>query len=156
MGGGIGGGMGAEFDLMAPSPLMPSASNLTAAAAAPSLSGGAPNRAAPAAPSSPLEDPCMGLLEVSTWAERNQNLRALLSTLHEVTPARWGWEKLSIANLVVDADVLKAYRRAATVVHPDKLTGAMRQRGLPEPTDKERERGHDVFRALKRAQSAFS
>lgn len=57
------------------------------------------------------------------WIEgKERNIRALLSTLHTVL---WEdeerWKPVSMADLVTPDQVKKFYRRAALVVHPDKV-----------------------------------
>eukprot|EP00026_Physarum_polycephalum_P003421 Phypoly_transcript_03432.p1 GENE.Phypoly_transcript_03432~~Phypoly_transcript_03432.p1 ORF type:complete len:688 (+),score=155.49 Phypoly_transcript_03432:186-2249(+) len=61
---------------------------------------------------------------INNWASRGgraSNLRALLSTLHEVIWVDSGWDALSLADLVTTAQVKKAYHRANLIVHPDKV-----------------------------------
>eukprot|EP00727_Mastigamoeba_balamuthi_P007490 m51a1_g3361 putative tyrosine-protein phosphatase auxilin-like (656) ;mRNA; r:439603-441842 len=68
--------------------------------------------------------------EVKAWASRGGrqgNMRALLSSLHEVLWEDSGWTPVSLADLVDQAKVREAYRKAVTVVHPDKVTGKDRQ-----------------------------
>jgi hypothetical protein len=160
------GGLGdlATFDLLAPSPLLPGS---TASRASPFVATAEASTASScAAASAPLvqpdpaetQDSPTELLkeeDVETWTAKHGNLRALLSTLHEVLPrgwaaasANWGWEPLALSAIIDGTAALEAYRRAAVVVHPDKL----RARGR---SPQEQARGQAIFTALKRAQVDF-
>lgn len=62
-------------------------------------------------------------MQILDWIEgKERNIRALLSTLHTVL---WEdeerWKPVSMADLVTPEQVKKFYRRAALVVHPDKV-----------------------------------
>lgn len=62
-------------------------------------------------------------MQILDWIEgKERNIRALLSTLHTVL---WDdedrWKPVSMAELVTPEQVKKFYRRAALVVHPDKV-----------------------------------
>jgi hypothetical protein len=62
--------------------------------------------------------------KIQNWAQRGgrqNNLRSLLSTLHEVIWVDSGWDALSLAELVTPIQVKKAYLRANKIVHPDKI-----------------------------------
>lgn len=62
--------------------------------------------------------------KINNWAQRGgrqNNLRSLLSTLHEVIWVDSGWDALSLAELVTPVQVKKAYLRANKIVHPDKI-----------------------------------
>jgi hypothetical protein len=52
---------------------------------------------------------------------RQDNIRALLSTLHTVLWEGSGWKQPGMADLVEAKHVKKAYMRANLVVHPDKV-----------------------------------
>jgi hypothetical protein len=61
---------------------------------------------------------------INNWASRGgrqNNLRSLLSTLHEVIWVDSGWDALSLTDLITPAQVKKAYIRANLIVHPDKV-----------------------------------
>jgi len=80
-----------------------------------------------------------------SWHEEGgTNLRALLASLHTVVPAGSAnsWEKTSLADLVSDATVKRAYQRSLLAVHPDKL---------PPPA---REAGQQIFDTLRDAWGA--
>lgn len=67
-----------------------------------------------------------------SWHEEGgTNLRALLASLHTVAPAGStnSWEKTSLADLVSDATVKRAYQRSLLAVHPDKLPPTAREAG---------------------------
>lgn len=134
------------MDLLAPTPLLAGRSSPIVAleSLAPPAPAPPPRRCR--ASEEPPEEPPLATVEA--WAEKNQNLRALLSTLHEVTPRAWGWEPKALAALIDTKAAHEAYRRAACVVHPDKLIGD----GRPQ---EEQERGQAIFRALRRAQGEF-
>lgn len=160
--GGLGGS--ATFDLLAPSPLLPGSTASRASpfvasvdAAAPSGTGSAaaPTHVPPSAPLSGVPGEQFDEEVIRAWAEKHGNLRALLSTLHEVLPqgwaavsVSWGWEPVALGAVIDSEAALEAYRRAAVVVHPDKLQA----RGRPQP---EQARGQAIFTALKKAQVAF-
>lgn len=62
-------------------------------------------------------------MQLLDWIDgKERNIRALLSTLHTVL---WEdeerWKPVSMADLVTPEQVKKFYRRAALVVHPDKV-----------------------------------
>lgn len=66
-------------------------------------------------------------VQILDWIEgKERNIRALLSTLHTVL---WEdeerWKPVSMADLVTPEQVKKYYRRAALVVHPDKVPHAV-------------------------------
>ncbi|KTW32637.1 uncharacterized protein T551_00122 [Pneumocystis jirovecii RU7] len=59
---------------------------------------------------------------VSKWVNgKENNLRALISTLDQVLWASLGWESISMANLLSTLQVKKAYIKAISKIHPDKL-----------------------------------
>jgi len=130
--------LGTSFDLFAPVLLV-------ATVGAPDVTDAT---SVPPQPFVAAEDDDEELAEVEVWAEKNINLRALLSTLDEVIPKAWGWEATALSALIEDAAVLDAYRRAALAVHPDRLQA--RRRSATEIA-----RGQAVFTALRRAQVAF-
>eukprot|EP00051_Salpingoeca_urceolata_P021098 m.325045 g.325045 ORF g.325045 m.325045 type:complete len:1234 (-) comp19733_c1_seq2:31-3732(-) len=65
------------------------------------------------------EDPVK--LKVEEWVEgKKQNIRALLSTLHEVLWDDAKWKTIQLNDLMTPEQVRKAYQRACIVVHPDR------------------------------------
>lgn len=57
------------------------------------------------------------------WSEeygKKKNIRALLGGLHKVLWEGAKWKPVSIADLVEDKQVVKSYRLASRVVHPDQ------------------------------------
>jgi len=147
----LGNPAGAAFDLLAPAPLF-AAPLLNTEPAHPAVPSDVrpPANEPPAQPDEAAEEPrAVVEAKISAWAERNgqpHNLRALLASLHEVTPEHWGWQPTSLSALVDGAAALKAYQRAALVVHPDKLVN--------KPAAQQ-DRGRAIFTALKRAQVEF-
>lgn len=149
------GELGASVDLLAPTPLIaPSRASpiLQQASACPRTSACTSHTylATPSTVDEPEveEEHADVEAKVNAWIEKNQNLRALLSTLHQVVPCSWDWEPTALAELVDRTAVLEAYRRAAFVVHPDKL----RARGR---SARDQDRGQSIFTALKCAEVAF-
>ncbi|KAI7738456.1 hypothetical protein M8C21_031585 [Ambrosia artemisiifolia] len=60
--------------------------------------------------------------EIKRWAAGKEgNLRALLSTLQYILWPGCGWQPVSITELIMSANVKKAYRKATLCVHPDKV-----------------------------------
>ena len=64
-------------------------------------------------------DPKMKILE---WKDsRRGNIRALLSSLHQVLSDDFKWKPIGMHQLVSDTDVKKVYRSACLAIHPDKV-----------------------------------
>lgn len=63
------------------------------------------------------------MLQILDWIEgKERNIRALLSTLDTVLwDGETRWKPVSMADLVTPDQVKKYYRKAALVVHPDKV-----------------------------------
>lgn len=63
------------------------------------------------------------MLQILDWIEgKERNIRALLSTLNTVLwDGETRWKPVSMADLVTPDQVKKYYRKAALVVHPDKV-----------------------------------
>jgi hypothetical protein len=59
--------------------------------------------------------------KVDAWRQGKKNMRAILSTLHEIVPAGLNWEPVGLAKLLQPTDVKKVYRKALLVIHTDKL-----------------------------------
>ncbi|EGG17250.1 DNAJ heat shock N-terminal domain-containing protein [Cavenderia fasciculata] len=63
--------------------------------------------------------------KVKRWAEastgKKNDIRMLISTLHEVLWEGSGWEKVNRGQMVAPTQVKKYYRKAIMVVHPDKV-----------------------------------
>jgi len=60
---------------------------------------------------------------ISEWTRngsRAHNIRALLSTLHEILGEDSGWERLTVQALLDEQQVKVAYRRALLLTHPDR------------------------------------
>lgn len=94
--------------------------------------------------------------DVERWANeggRKANLRALLSTLETVLWEGAGWKKITLADLVDPASVKNYYKKAITVVHPDKVVGARRQE-LARFIFAVLRQSHDAFRRELEAQEA--
>lgn len=63
------------------------------------------------------------MFQVEEWISgKENNIRALLSTLHEIVWEDSGWTQLGMHDLVNPGQVKKQYFKAALVVHPDKTT----------------------------------
>lgn len=62
--------------------------------------------------------------KVRQWAQasngQKNNIRILLSTLHNILWEGSGWEPISMADMVSDGSVKKNYVKAITRVHPDQ------------------------------------
>lgn len=85
--------------------------------------------------------------DVDRWANeggRKANLRALLSTMETVLWEGSGWKKITLADLVDPTSVKNYYKKAITVVHPDKVVGQRRQ-----------ELARHIFAALRQSHDAF-
>jgi hypothetical protein len=64
--------------------------------------------------------------KLESWAKgKNDNIRALLSTLQSVLWEGSGWKEVSMMDLMNPAQVKKSYRKAMIIMHPDKV----KQRG---------------------------
>lgn len=63
------------------------------------------------------------MLQILDWIEgKERNIRALLSTLNTVLwEGETRWKPVSMADLVTPDQVKKYYRKAALIVHPDKV-----------------------------------
>ena len=61
----------------------------------------------------------------SPWVALQDNIRALLATLHTVLWEGSGWVQPGMSDLVETGRVKKIYMKANLVVHPDKV----RQKG---------------------------
>ena len=86
---------------------------------------------------------------LAAWrAGKEGNIRALLGSLHTVLWPGAPWAPASLADLVDPAAVRRAYRRAALVVHPDKVAS---RGGAPAEVAV----ADAVFDALKGAWAAF-
>jgi tetratricopeptide (TPR) repeat protein len=60
---------------------------------------------------------------ISTWKTgKENNVRALLASLHDVVWPGLAWKKVGMHELVMDNQVKKCYMRAIGKLHPDKLT----------------------------------
>ncbi|MCO5613769.1 hypothetical protein L7F22_068047 [Adiantum nelumboides] len=78
---------------------------------------------------------------------KENNVRALLASLHDVVWPGLGWKKVGMHELVMDNQVKKVYMRAIGRLHPDKLTPKSN-------TIEERMLGGAVFSVLNDAWSA--
>ncbi|XP_023643083.1 auxilin-like protein 1 isoform X2 [Capsella rubella] len=87
--------------------------------------------------------------DVKRWSSgKENNLRALLSTLQYILGAESGWKPIPLTDLVSSASVRKAYRKATLYVHPDKL----QQRGA---STQQKYICEKVFDLLKEAWNKF-
>ncbi|KAJ1640642.1 DnaJ domain-containing protein [Pavlovales sp. CCMP2436] len=85
--------------------------------------------------------------KVDKWRQGKKNMRAILSTLHEIVPPGTKWEPVGLAKLLQPTDVKKAYRKALLVIHTDKL---------PETASAEDQvLAQEVFDAVREAWAAF-
>lgn len=78
---------------------------------------------------------------------KENNVRALLASLHDIVWPGLGWKKVGMHELVMDNQVKKVYMRAIGRLHPDKLTPKSN-------TIEERMLGGAVFTVLNDAWSA--
>ncbi|KAG9457126.1 hypothetical protein H6P81_001634 [Aristolochia fimbriata] len=61
-------------------------------------------------------------VEIKRWAlGKENNLRALLSSLQYVLWPECGWQPVSLTDLITAASVKKVYRKATLCIHPDKV-----------------------------------
>lgn len=59
---------------------------------------------------------------INKWRSGNEdNLRALISTLHTILWEELGWKQISLAELVLPKKVKIAYMKAVAKTHPDKI-----------------------------------
>ncbi|KAF2069298.1 hypothetical protein CYY_009379 [Polysphondylium violaceum] len=88
--------------------------------------------------------------KIKNWGEKHgkkNNLRVLLSTLHEVLWEESGWEKVTYGAVMTPAQVKKVYRKAIMVVHPDKVhLGTPEQKMLAQRIFESLREGFDVFK----------
>jgi len=88
--------------------------------------------------------------KIKNWGEKNgkkNNLRVLLSTLHEVLWEESGWEKITYGAIITPAQVKKVYRKAIMVVHPDKVhLGTAEQKMLAQRIFECLRESFDVFK----------
>lgn len=56
-----------------------------------------------------------------TWKVLQDNIRALLSTLHTVLWEGSGWNPPQMTDLVETGKVKKQYMKANLIIHPDKV-----------------------------------
>ncbi len=62
--------------------------------------------------------------QVDAWAgNKKNNLRSLLSALHQILWEDSGWQEAPLSELVQPGALKKYYRKAVVIVHPDKTTG---------------------------------
>lgn len=60
--------------------------------------------------------------QIRRWAVGKEgNLRALLSSLHDVLWPECGWKPVGLADLITSVSVKKVYRDATLCLHPDKV-----------------------------------
>ena len=87
--------------------------------------------------------------DLKAWSHRSRgNIRALLGSLDKVLWESCGWKPINMMDLVDASSVKKQYRKAITVVHPDKV----RQRGA---TAEQEYIADVVFDSLKEAYGKF-
>jgi cyclin G-associated kinase len=64
-------------------------------------------------------------MKVNEWKEgKKRNIRALLSTLHQIVWDDCNWIAIGMHQLIGPNDVKKMYRKACLNIHPDKLIGS--------------------------------
>ncbi|XP_024538439.1 auxilin-related protein 2 isoform X2 [Selaginella moellendorffii] len=86
--------------------------------------------------------------QISAWvAGKEGNLRALLSSLHDVLWPGSGWQPVASSELSNEASIRKAYRKATLCVHPDKIQ---------QRTTQEKLIAEKVFDLLKAAWTKFN
>eukprot|EP01006_Ploeotia_vitrea_P031524 TRINITY_DN63864_c0_g1_i3.p1 TRINITY_DN63864_c0_g1~~TRINITY_DN63864_c0_g1_i3.p1 ORF type:complete len:449 (-),score=280.19 TRINITY_DN63864_c0_g1_i3:386-1732(-) len=86
---------------------------------------------------------------VKAWSMKNgapRDIRALLSSLHNVLWDGARWTPITVADVVDFNSVKKRYRRALMIVHPDKVQGGTAEQQAIAET---------VFQTLKRAWDRF-
>jgi len=83
------------------------------------------------------------------WKQRKEdNIRALLSTMNLVLWEGVEWKNVSLADLVTPQQVKVSYMKAVNKVHPDKVYNAtMEQKLLAEGVFDALNKAYDVFRA---------
>lgn len=60
--------------------------------------------------------------KIKDWARGKEgNLRALLSSLHNVLWTECGWQSVSLTDMITSTSVKKVYRKATLCIHPDKV-----------------------------------
>ncbi|XP_027092051.1 uncharacterized protein [Coffea arabica] len=88
--------------------------------------------------------------DIKRWsAGKENNLRALLSSLQDVLWPESGWQPVSLADLITSVSVIKVYKKASMCFHPDKV----QQRGC---NLQQKYIAEKVFDVLKEARSNFS
>ncbi|PKI68064.1 auxilin-related protein 2 [Punica granatum] len=88
--------------------------------------------------------------DIRSWlAGKENNIRLLLSTLHQILWPRSGWSMMPITSLMESSLVKKAYQKARLCLHPDKL----QQRGA---TAQEKYIAEKAFSILQDAWAAFT
>ncbi|KAK9460807.1 uncharacterized protein V1516DRAFT_442046 [Lipomyces oligophaga] len=86
--------------------------------------------------------------KVNTWKYgKEENLRALLGSLDTILWAETGWQKVTIADLVVPKRVKINYMKAVAKTHPDKVA--------PDATTEQKMIAQSVFVALNHAWDVF-
>ncbi|KAI9200430.1 hypothetical protein LWI28_007850 [Acer negundo] len=87
---------------------------------------------------------------IKRWAAgKENNMRALLSSLQQVLWPECGWETVSLTDLITSSNVKKVYRKATLCVHPDKV----QQKGA---TIQQKYTAEKVFDILKEAWNKFN
>lgn len=82
---------------------------------------------------------------VARWAGK-KNLRALLMSINEIIWPEAGWAPLNMADLMEASGVKRAYRKAMTVVHPDKVAHlGMEQQVLAQKIFEALNNGWNIF-----------
>ncbi|KAK4751167.1 hypothetical protein SAY87_004649 [Trapa incisa] len=88
--------------------------------------------------------------DMRSWsAGKENNIRLLLSTLHQILWPNSGWSMVPITNLIESVNVKKAYQKARLCLHPDKL----QQRGA---SPREKYIAEKAFSILQDAWAAFT
>lgn len=89
-------------------------------------------------------------VQIKRWAAGKEgNMRALLSSLQNVLSPDYGWQPVSLTDMITSASVKKVYRKATLCIHPDKV----QQKGA---SLEQKYTAEKVFDILKEAWTKFN
>lgn len=89
-------------------------------------------------------------VQIKRWAAGKEgNMRALLSSLQNVISPDYGWQPVSLTDMITSASVKKVYRKATLCIHPDKV----QQKGA---SLEQKYTAEKVFDILKEAWTKFN
>lgn len=89
-------------------------------------------------------------VQIKRWAAGKEgNMRALLSSLQNVLSPDYGWQQVSLTDMITSASVKKVYRKATLCIHPDKV----QQKGA---SLEQKYTAEKVFDILKEAWTKFN